>query len=121
MSATAIILAISVAIAIFTYMAFNLKSEGEGTAAVWKVLCLIIAMLLMVLLAWGASKANQQCLIVADNLSADGYSLVCKEGPMPMGSTMLKLMLVVCLIFFVWISVALFISSVNYLRETGKM
>lgn len=118
MTGIGVILALGIAIAIFGYMAFAFKSENNGTNAVWKVLSLIIVMLLLVLLAWTAIDSNQACAYVA---TSTGHDYICQDGPATAGSNFLKIMLVVMTIFFAWISVSLFISSLDMLRKTGKL
>lgn len=118
MSAIAVIIALSVVTILFLYMGLRQSEDNSGTGAVWKVLCLIIAMLTLVLLAWATIDANQNCVFIANGVTA---TQVCEAGQMNQGTMLLKLMLVVMTIFFIWISVALFIQSMEYLRSTGKM
>lgn len=124
MEAIAIILGIGIAAAIFLFMGLRQgPSDDSGTNFVWKILSLIVGVLLMVLLAWATTDAGQVCEIEKDltNTTTSGYNLICFDGPMNQGSMFLRLMLVVTVIFFVWISVALFIMAVNHLRSTGKL
>lgn len=119
MTGLGVIIAIGIAIAIFAYLAFAFKSENEGTNTVWRVMSMIMMVLLLVLLAWSSIDSNQACAFVPGSNGA--YTLQCVDGPATAGTMFLKLMLVVMVIFFVWISVALFITSINKLRETGKL
>jgi len=120
------VLALGIAIAVFSYLAFAWKSENTGTTAVWRVLSMIVLMLLLVLLSWTTISANKVCDIVATNstvvanVTTNSYSLQCFDGPATQGTSFLKLMLLVTTIFFIWISVALFIASIEHLRSTGK-
>jgi len=120
------VLALGIAIAVFSYLSFAWKSEDNGTTAVWRVLSMIVLMLLLVLLAWTSISANQVCDVVATNstivanVTTTNYGLQCFDGPATQGTSFLKLMLLVTTLFFIWISVALFIASINHLRSTGK-
>lgn len=120
MTAIAVVLAIGILIAVFAYMAFKFKSEDNSTNAVWKVLCMVVLVLLLDVLAWSISDANQVCSIVADNESSTG-NLICIAGPMNQGPIVLKLMLLVTTIFFIWLCISLFIMAINHLRSTGKL
>lgn len=126
MATLEITIALGIAICVFSYLAFAWKSENNGTTAVWKVFSMIVLMLLLVLLAWSTTSANKVCDVVATNstvvanVTSTNYALQCFTGPATQGTMFLKLMLLVTVIFFIWISVALFISSVEYLRSTGK-
>lgn len=120
MAGLGVILAIAIAVIAFGYLSFMWKSEDNGTTAVWRVLAMIVFVLLLVLLAWSSISANDICVMTYDSTSPTGYSAVCDEGSLTQGSSFLKLMLLVTTIFFIWLSVALFIASLNHLRSTGK-
>ncbi len=121
MQGLGVIFALSIAIAVFAYLSFAWKSDNNGTTSVWKVFSMIILMLLLVLLGWSSVDANSVCVLTYDAASASGYSVICEDGQFSQGSLFLRLMLLVTVVFFIWISVALFISSMNHLRSTGKM